>query len=525
MPWTRWNWVDDGLLPLILIGLRACWLWPWLALLRVWFYPRHPGPILPLAALLALPLLSLTLARLGGGWAVGHNGARSGRDEPALWLRGLAAVAGLVAMLFLAWRQVYRPDYGLLNAAWLRQLGEDLIRWEAGLGVAVLVLLVAAYLWWRGMADAAKSMGHEDIWRTFMAGVAMWALYLVAHTLTFGRGAGDAAPGVGVFLALGMAGLAFTSLKITIGLDMALGLDRQRAVRAPAVNRYWLTSTGVVILAVLGLGFLLALLITPDLVARVLAVAAWVVDLLWRIVAAIIVLLATVLFLLAYYAALLLRPLTERLFAFLDLEQAQQLLQNLAPPTAPEAALADPAVVPDPFRWAALAILAAVLLLAFALALRRLRRAEPSTVDETRESILSADLLGDQLAGLLGRWRGRFRRADLSPFLSLDDEAASRRAIRRVYQELLAHTSARGAPRARSQTPAAYGDHLAGSLLRDQGGALKAVTAAYELARYAAEPPADELPATVQAEWARIEAALRPPEPRSEARPAVSQPG
>ena len=517
MHWTRWNWYDDGLLPLILVGLRACWLWPWLALLRTWFYPRHAGEILPLAVLVALPLLSLTLARLGGGWTAGHHKPRAGRDEPALWARGLAAMVGLLAMLILAWSQVYRTDFGLLNAGWLRQLGEDLIRWEAGIGVVSLVLMAAAYLWWRGTADAARPMSHEDMWSTFMAGVALWTLYLVAHTLTFGHVTGDALQGAVVFLAIGMAGLAFTSLKITTGLDMALGLDRQRAARAPAVNRYWLTSTGVVILAVLGLGFLLALVITPDLVARLLAVAAWIVDILWRILTAIILLFASILFLLAYYAAQLLRPLINRLLALLNFEQAQQMLDNLATTPTPEAALADPAVIPDPFRWAGLLAFVILLLLAFALAMHRLRRPAPQAVDETRESILSMDLLGDQLASLLGRWRDRLRgQGSLSPFLSLDGEAGTRRVIRRIYQELLARSSALGAPRERSQTPAAFGRHLASGLLREQSAAVQAITTAYEVARYAAESPADRIAQAAQGEWTQIEAALRPPEPSPE---------
>ena len=34
MRWLRWNWLDQGLLPLLLATIRFCWLWPWLILLR-----------------------------------------------------------------------------------------------------------------------------------------------------------------------------------------------------------------------------------------------------------------------------------------------------------------------------------------------------------------------------------------------------------------------------------------------------------------------------------------------------------
>ena len=59
----RWNWLDDGVLPLLLAGMRAAWLWPWLALLHAWVAPSQPAPVLPLAALIGVPLLSFSLAR------------------------------------------------------------------------------------------------------------------------------------------------------------------------------------------------------------------------------------------------------------------------------------------------------------------------------------------------------------------------------------------------------------------------------------------------------------------------------
>ena len=52
MKTQRWNWLDEGLLPVLLTLMRTAWLWPWLALGAFavllgewWLYLRRPGGI------------------------------------------------------------------------------------------------------------------------------------------------------------------------------------------------------------------------------------------------------------------------------------------------------------------------------------------------------------------------------------------------------------------------------------------------------------------------------------------------
>ena len=75
----------------------------------------------------------------------------------------------------------------------------------------------------------------------------------------------------------------------------------------------------------------------------------------------------------------------------------------------------------------------------FALALRYFRNQRSESAEETRETILSRDLLHDQLSSLWHDWRARLRHglAQTSPFLSLEGVESQRRAIRALYQQLL----------------------------------------------------------------------------------------
>ena len=52
MPWNRWHWLEDGIMPLLVVLMRVCWIWPWLQMLQrlayaiLWaadFFPSGPS--------------------------------------------------------------------------------------------------------------------------------------------------------------------------------------------------------------------------------------------------------------------------------------------------------------------------------------------------------------------------------------------------------------------------------------------------------------------------------------------------
>ena len=178
--------------------------------------------------------------------------------------------------------------------------------------------------------------------------------------------------------------------------------------------------------------------------------------------------------------------------------------------------LADPAVIPDTYRWLALALVVVVVLILFALAVRRLRATAPAAVDEVRESILTTDLLQQQLASLWERWFGRRQAGD--PFLSLAGEEETRRRIRLAYQHLLAAATAIGQGRRPGATPTEYQAELQ-LPAAEAAQRLSALTAAYHQARYAPDPPTPEEAASAQQAWQQIEQQMAAQQPTAASAP------
>jgi len=300
-----------------------------------------------------------------------------------------------------------------------------------------------------------------------------------------------------LFFATGMAALALA------------GLRQARNVRqkdAPLLaNRYWLTSILVTILALLAIGLALGVLITPESVAQIFG---------WTRVAAswLLALIGYVAYAAAYVLFLLLTPLIEWVQAHLGeprpLEPAGggQQFEEMWRERPP---LEMPPVLGESMRWAGLAGVLAAIAVAFALALYVLSKRKDEEVDETRESILTAELLRDQASALWRRWRDRLRRGHPLDelFLSLAGEEPRRRAVRAAYQAFLAAMAQSGQPRRPRQTPNAYARDLAATLPA-ASVALETLTGRYVAARYGASAPDAEAAQRAQEAWAEIQAQM-----------------
>ena len=65
LPWkhAEWNSIDGGLLPVLVGIMRLCWIWPWMLLIQGFLSPSVAAPLMPPWMLVALPVLSFSLAR------------------------------------------------------------------------------------------------------------------------------------------------------------------------------------------------------------------------------------------------------------------------------------------------------------------------------------------------------------------------------------------------------------------------------------------------------------------------------
>lgn len=522
MNFLRWNWLENGLLPLLLSLVRFAWLWPWLNLLPRALASVPVDVLLAPGVVIGLPLISFALARLAPTYEVpGARPAAVPKTETPWSARLGLGLLGLIACLLVAWWQLYRPTYAVWNPQWAAVFGYSLIRWTSvAVPIGWLLLLASLYLWLTGLLDAGKAQNHDDIWQAVVAGVWGLALYLVVMAFIERPLPSDFANLIVLFFGSSMLALALTSLKITVGLELALGFGQRRPVKAPATTRYWLLSVVLVVAVLLGLGVGLALLVAPEQVAQLLALAGAAIGLVWRLIALIIVAIAYVMALMAYYIALLLQPLIERLLAGLVAGGFLQPPQRPEATPTPETAPVTLADVPDPYRWLALVIFALLVIVIFAVVLRRLRAAQAAEIDEERESLLSAELLQSQLGALWQKLLGRFRSGAhaLAPFLNLDGENETRRLIRSAYQGLLAAATLTGQSRPRAATPQEY-QHDLTAHWHTSDDPLAVITAHYNHARYAPDPPSASAASAVQAAWATVQQQIEPVSEESPAPP------
>ncbi|MBX3014013.1 MAG: DUF4129 domain-containing protein [Caldilineaceae bacterium] len=503
------TWFSDSFLVLLVTLMRYAWLWPWFEVVRRFLSPQYTGELLAPWQLIVLPLLAFGLTRWGAG-AESEDTAETnqGAAGPSWAGRLLVAALGLLVLVGVLWWQLYAAQLPLWDMTWLQRLGDQLIHWDINLGlpaplIAGLFLMV---LWLNGLNDAVRVMTHDDIWAGLLRGIIALVLYLALFSRRAAGLPADLFPQVVLLFTAGMVALAFSSLKITMGLDRALGLGQRRVSSSPALSRYWLISVTVTVATLVGGGLGLGALIAPEQLARLLTAIQLVVNTIGRVIGTILLWIGYLLFLVAYYIALLLEPLIRRLFTTLE----ESPLMELAglPEDAPtmQEVVTNPTVIPDSYRWLALAVFVLVVLVLFALAVRRLRTTPATAVDEVRESILTADLLQDQLASLWERWFGR-RQGEADPFLSLAGEEEARRRVRTLYQQLLARATALGQGRRPAATPTEY-QHAVQLPATDVAAPLAALTTAYHQARYAPDAPTAHVVAAAQAAWATIESQI-----------------
>jgi hypothetical protein len=426
------------------------------------------------------------------------------------------AFIGLLVVFMMLWWRLYSAQYAFWDLRWVGTWGNEMTTWTdwetRGVPAPVFMLLAMAYLWVRGVLDGGRlSLMREHVWRTFTVGFLALALLLLVANLDGGglpEGTGDL---LWLFFATAMVAMALTGLKAAGGLDNIVGAEGEGGAQ-PRFDRYWLGSVVSVIAALLGLALMLSALIAPDVAAQVLR-AVWIVVrqgifYLW-------VLISLVMYPIAYILALVFRPVLDRLIEFFGPGGLFELELPEAP--RPEELREGEAVrvfdsMPDELRWVALIVLIVVIGLAFALALRRLLSGPRAWngIVETRETVLSRDLLQEQLTNLWRSLVDRLRRrskAAASPFLSLESELSTRRVIRAVYQKLLANAQERGLSRLRGQTPIEYQRELVKSWSANRE-ALDVITTGYLQARYALDPPSVEQAELVGQAWESVQESL-----------------
>ena len=522
----RWQWLDDGVIPLASGLAYTAWAYPAFAV-----YMRDP------LSGVQNPGFSfwLCLGLLLGATAAGKVAVHVERGALLVMGGGFAAIAVSLSAVVLPWLD--RPD------PWLRD--PPLLR---AIGAAVICALL---LWWRGVR-LAYTDHHEETMRTFVVGtLALAAMILLAHarhgppslsragnavwllallvTLVVGFllfvfsmflrvdqlkivSGGEAVVAVMVVLLAGvlpvvpppeaLSGpivlLVFSGLlaRSMLSLSWVLNTQRGRGGVRLHVDPGWLVVilglVGAIVLLGLGLGQVL----TPGAVRGVLRALR----VLWMPVLAVLAFL----FLTAAWA--ILRVLSA-IFSRLGLQFPEPPAE---PPPEAESLTGWTLNLPPLARGGigALIVLALLALVGWILyrVARRLyaSRYTLAEVSEQRRTLFSLDLLQAQLRRTLGL----VRRPRIGPFVPLDRGSAARRAVRTAYRRVLRRAIVEGTPRDKYQTPRTYAETLA-RLSPQLRSLLQALTATYEVARYGTAAPSPEEVRAAQEASLQIEGSLR----------------
>lgn len=523
--WRRWQWLDDGVIPVASALSYAAWAYPAFAL-----YMRDPlsGARNPGFT------FWLCLGLLLGAMAAGKAAVRLERGAIFVVAGGFAALALSLGAVIVPWLD--RPDPWLHDPPLLRAMAAAIV--------------CALLLWWRG-TRLAYADHHEETMRTFTVGIlAMAAMVLLAHVrhgspslneagqvawlfalfLTVAVGfmllmfsmfvrvdprrivsGEEAVVAVLVVLVAGMlpAGpppealsglillLVFSGLlaRSMLGLSWVLNTQRGRGSVRLRVERGWLVVilglTSAIVLLGLGLGQVL----TPGVVRAAL-----------RGLSLLLLPLVAVLAFVAMGALWVVVRVLTLIFSRLGL----QFNAPQEPPPPPEGVPEWTLNLPPLARGGIGTLLLLVFLALIGWGLYRLARrlyalrSVPVPATERRRALFSLELLQGQVRRALER----VRRRRGGPFVPLDRGVAAQRAVRAAYRRVLRRAIGQGAPRTRSETPRSYAETLA-RLSPPLQSLLRSLTAAYEAARYGTAAPSREEVRTAEAAAQQIEGALR----------------
>jgi large-conductance mechanosensitive channel len=471
--WKRWNWIEQSLIPVVVAIMRTAWLAPLLQLVLNNVFVHPVDVVYPAWWLLALMLGGTALER----WL-----------HPQRWGVVAAVALGLLAVP-VTWGLAlgFTPETPL---RWLWAQIVALTDFSIGLPSGLILMVVTILVWRRGLA--ADVVKYTSVWGSFVLGTLMLGGLMLFRVETL-----LAIPGMYLntymvtFVLAGLLALALLSLTST------LATERRRGSGALTINEYWLLGIASMVLSILLVGWLLGLILAPETVVAVLRFFGP----LWDAIAFLLLAIAT---LIAYLTMWLIAPLVEALYRrvmpVIREFRLDELRAYIFEHTPNER---------SPFRvdidWGAiLRPLLVVLVIGlgvwlFIRAWRRLRRSSDPDVIETRESILSAHLLKEQLRNLFRR-----HKAPTTSFFPLDPTGSPRDAIRACYQELLASMQKAGLPRPKGATPYGF-DALLGDRWPEDKQLLDALTEEYVRARYAPDEPEAEQVARAQQAWQALQ--------------------
>lgn len=449
----REHWRQEVLL-LTLAAMETCWIYPWLL-----FFTRLAGErqnTVPAIAVFASLFGAIAVARV-----------LSVLDVRLVHHQVIVVVLAIVSTHFLIRLYIF-PDYAPLDPRWW----SDLIRQTAHIWQRIPAALVVAFInlliWWRGIALPREDLGVESVGFYFRWGIVALIWFFVASVFDTPL---SVTAWVFAYFFCGLLAVALARVH-----EVSRG---HTGIRTP-FNTSWAATVLVGTLAVIGLGTLIAGLLSVE---SLTALIIWLSPLI-AIVQAVVLIIATVL------GRILLEPLLQFLIGLFEHVFQSNAFQEWFQSNPSEMLQFSP----QPYRpplfiqilgWVVPLVILGLVVLAIAMTISR-RLQEQSGREVERESVwTSANLVRDMQDAL--RVLLKQIQEQAAQLMHMREEEFTTESIRKIYASLTRLAAREGHPRAEAETPYEYLDRLRQTMPGNEGD-VALITQAYVRAHYGEEP-------------------------------------
>ena len=493
------NWMAVVLSPLAVILMEVLWVYPWLAWtgeLPAFDWQRSP---LSLASLIFLIGIPFSVTRFFPS-----------QRQALRWIRLSIVLVTILIVVSVEYSAGFTP----LSGQWFVHITQVFLDSFSHLHPITFALITSVYLCWRGIRLGHSSLYFNDIYHSFLVGLAALVLLIVVWTASLGVGSLESlASTVGLHVAgfffFGLAALAMGNLE-------AIRRRMLREEMTPLSNRRW----GAILFGVVGgivlLGIGIASIFSPGFLALLMRGLSLIFDLLRQAVHYLLIplnYLAQGLAYVVYFIINLIRggePLEPfETPAFLNPEE-------LPESAAYQTVGVDVALI---LKWVffALVVIAVVFLFARTISRFRALRAE-AEVEEISESLWSWQGFKADLrlffSMLFRRWRRkRMKPVPVSPVPSwyVAEDVQGTLDVREIYRHLLWDASTFGITHRRHETPYEYARRL-GQAVPDSSEQLGELTNLYIDVRYGDLEVENEKVEHANSLWRVLRRLLRGPE-------------
>jgi hypothetical protein len=370
--------------------------------------------------------------------------------------------------------------------SWLLTFGQDIVNQAPQVTSIALLLLLLAYIWWRGLRLGSDPPDHSSVVNRFKLGmIALVAVTILSAAIPSGVVQEQVIAFLGLLLTLEVfTGLIASSLSRLEQNQLAQRGDAYLATN----NQLWLGTAFALASVSVGFALLINLIINYQSVGSLLMLLGPVGTAVNDIVAILVDGLAQLLHFLLGWLFALFKPAASH--------------STISLPQSPLAGKGTRHKAPQiPHIWVQVsetllevgAVIAVIFL--FLWLLRKVvvsRRPPVDILDEERESLDGVSIFGEQMRAFLASLR-RSREED-----AIDPLTPG--SVRYLYREFLEAASRRGLTKEAAETPDEYGARLralprlaeSGSWGIDDLEALDILSEAYNTTRYAERPPADQ---------------------------------